>query len=409
MRRGRAGWAGAAGALLLTLAAAGVPAQPATPSPAPVSPAPDWSVQAQRRLLYGSSLPPAEALARRAQLLADAQGLLQAGLTADAQAKLDEAAMLLHAGDTEAAQVRALMQAGDYRRALAFGAHAAGAHARDWPAGQALYLWLLQVGGQGRVAQRMLADALDRAPDDAALLAAQQAWQQPWPLARGPLLQPPLRVAPEAVAGTDAPPPQAAVAGTAVLLADGRAALMPLAVLDAAADPATGVPRALWLRNGLGQARHAVLRQRDEVLGIAVLDLDTPLPAPDWWRTRRAPFGGSPGAVTEYAPDATGQPAWPLLRQGFFGRVVNGPRPLGIGSPPGPRGGPVFDQAGALAGLALPGTPGQPDRLLSVDELLADHAALLPPPSPDGPAPRAEADAVYETALRATLQVLLQR
>ena len=60
---------------------------------------------------------------------------------------------MLHAPDTEAAQVRAHMQAGDYRRALAFGAHAASAHRRDWPAGTALYAWLLQAGGQAAAAR----------------------------------------------------------------------------------------------------------------------------------------------------------------------------------------------------------------------------------------------------------------
>ncbi len=51
------------------------------------------------------------------------------------------------------------MQAGEYRRALSFGAHAAGAH-RDFPAATALYAWLLYVGGQDAFAARRLDAAL---------------------------------------------------------------------------------------------------------------------------------------------------------------------------------------------------------------------------------------------------------
>jgi hypothetical protein len=428
----------AAALLLLSAAGTAPQAQPAAPTGGPAATVPDWSLQAQQRLLYGSTLGAAETLAQRQALLADAERQLAAGQTAQAQASLDQAAMLLHAGDTEAAQVRALMQAGDYRRALAFGAHAAGAHAREWPAGQALYTWLLQVGGQQRVAQRLLAEARERAPDDSTLQAAEQVWQQPWPLARGPLLQWPLRLAPVAVASPDGPPdtpsdapippaapsaaPQdgpphalprsAAVLGTAVLLDDGRAALLPLALLDTGPGrTGAGTPARLWLRNGLGQASRATVVLRDDALGVAVLRLASPLPAPDWQRAPRPPFGGSPGALTEYAVDDQGRPAWPLLRQGFFARIGTGPRPLAFDSPPGPRGGPVFDQAGRLAGIALPGPAGGSGHLLPVDALVPHHAALLPAvgAADNGPAARMAVDEVYELALRATLQLLVQR
>ena len=53
----------------------------------------------------------------------------------------------MHAADTEIALVRGHMQAGDYRRALAFGAHTAGAHL-DVVGGSLLYVWLLHAGGQ---------------------------------------------------------------------------------------------------------------------------------------------------------------------------------------------------------------------------------------------------------------------
>jgi len=421
--------AGTAQAVDSTQAVAGAARAAAASQPAALRPSadqatappPDWSLAARWSLQAGPA--GGHTLAARDQLLADAEQLLALGQAPSAQDTLDRAALMLHAPDTEASLVRAYMQAGEYRRALAFGAHAAGAHRREWPAGQALYVWLLQAGGQTLVARRMLDEALELAPDDAALRLAQTQLQQSWPLASGALLQPPLRTAPVAVAPAPAAlPPGLAVVGSAVLLDGGRAALLPLALL-APGPAASGADarETVWLRNGLGQASAAWLEQSDTALGVAVLRLDQPLPAPDWQSAPRAPFGGSPGSLVEYGVDGRGETAWPLLRQGFFARQSDGgPRPLGIDAPPGPRGGPVFDQAGRLAGIALASTAAapaggaaaavrEPDRLLSLAQLAVRHAALLPPPAPAGPAPRVEIDAVYETALRATLQVLLPR
>jgi len=85
--------------------------------------------------------------------------------------------------------------------------------------------------------------------------------------------------------------------------------------------------------------------------GWTLLRLAQPLPAAE-----AAPspvFAGSPVATTEFMACDAAEVAWPVLRQGFAGRVpVQGPRALGIELPPGPRGGPVFDRAGRLAGEA---------------------------------------------------------
>ena len=51
------------------------------------------------------------------------------------------AAAMQHAGAIETGLVRAALQAGDYRQALALCAHTAGAHA-DEPAAGALHRWL---------------------------------------------------------------------------------------------------------------------------------------------------------------------------------------------------------------------------------------------------------------------------
>src|SRR6516225_1593164 len=101
----------------------------------------------------------------RAKLLARAEGELARGEVTAATDTFERAAMMLHAPDTEMGLVRAYMQAGQYRRALAFCAHVAGAHLESGPAG-GLYAWLLRAGGQGKVADRVLRETIERLPQD---------------------------------------------------------------------------------------------------------------------------------------------------------------------------------------------------------------------------------------------------
>jgi hypothetical protein len=324
----------------------------------------------------------------RTALLAAGEAALAQGDAPAAQESFQRATLMAHAADTECSIVRAHMQAGDYRRALAFGAHAAYAH-RDFPGGAALYAWLLHVGGQGAYAQRKLDEAAAFAPDDAALRAAREQLALPWPQPSAALLARPLRIAPYA----HGPQPGAGrCVGSALLIDEGRAALAPLDLL-------AGGGR-LWLRNGLGRTVPARVDERLESLGLARLRLDAPLPAATALRAApREPFAGSAGSMVEYAPSTDGAAAWPLLRHGFIGRRgANDERRLGLDAPSGPRGGPVFDAAGRLAGLALPGRSA-PDRWLPV--------AALPLALPADPAPALALDAVYELGLIATLQVLI--
>ena len=367
---------------------------------------PDWSQAARQRL---TGVGDAQ-MAQRLALLDSGERQLAAGDAIAAQASLDRAAMLLHAPDTEATLVRSYMQAGEYRRALAFGAHAAGAHRREWPAGQALYVWLLQVGGQGVVARRMLDEALTLAPGDAALTEARAQLSSAWPVADGVLRSRPLIVAPYAVGTSVAE--GARVAGSALLFAGGGSAVVPTALLGAAATGSGTV----WLRNGLGQTVVAQVDRRDEDLGLTLLRLPTPLPTAELPWAPREPYGGSPGSMVEYAAQADADAAWPLLRQGFFARTSDASalRPLGIEAPVGPRGGPVFDAAGQLAGVAVTADDGV-NRLVPLARL-ADRFGLSRPHAEAGSPTaatagaagvRADVDAVYERSLRAALQVLV--
>jgi tetratricopeptide (TPR) repeat protein len=370
---------------------------------------PDGGQAASLRLQQGAGVAPGQLEVARRALLDQGEHLLAAGDPQAALAAFDRAAMLQHAPDTEAALVRSQMQAGDYRQALAFGAHAAGAHRREWPAGMALYVWLLHSGGQVAVAKRMLDDALDLAPDDAALLEAAAQLASPWPRAAGVLHMAPLQIAPYAVGA--AVPDAAQVVGSAMLLSQGKAALLPSALLGDAARPA----QRIWLRNGLGQTVEGAALARDDALGLVLLQLADPLPmaAVPW--VDAEPFGGSPAYMVEYSP-GDGAAAWPMLRQGFFARLTTlpGPRMLGIESPAGERGGPVYDTAGRLAGIAVRGADGV-DRLVSAGTLATRFGPLLAAAAPaaitniEVAGRRADVDEVYEHALRMALQVLLVR
>ena len=158
----------------------------------------------------------------------------------------------------------------------------------------------------------------------------------------------------------------------------------------------------------MGQTVAATARPSPSDPRLLLLQLDGPLPVvPGLAASGRAPFAGSPGYTVEHGQGDLAGAAWPVLRQGFFARalVAGGERPLGIDTPAGPRGGPVFDAFGDLAGMAV-SVPGGADRLIAAANL-GPELGLPTGPPPDGQRARAAVDAVYEAALRITLQLLV--
>ena len=380
-----------------------------------VRPQPFASQAGEQAVREAATVTPAR-LQERAELLKQGESALARLDVAAALNAFERAALILHAADTEIALVRGYMQAGDYRRALAFGAHTAGAHL-DVVGGSLLYVWLLNAGGQPAIAQRLLADAKTHMPGNPAVAAVQQQIDSGAPVASGQLLDLPARLAP--YGSMKGLPSTARVVGSAVLLPGGGQALVPLGLL-----PASG---RLWLRNGLGQLVRASVDQRWSASSLARVRLERALPVAETMRLAASDaFPGSPGFAVEYtrSPDAT--PAWPILRSGFLGAVQgdSGQRLLGIDMPAGARGGPVFDGAGQLIGMALPasgkgsvkgdskGNGKGGDRLVPVSELkkiLADMSAIQPPdaqPGLPGVLPRSSADAIYESSLKTSLQVI---
>ncbi|WP_280155067.1 hypothetical protein [Piscinibacter sp. XHJ-5] len=276
---------------------------------------------------------------------------------ADADAALSDferAANQEHALDIELGIVRSRMQQGEYRRALAFAAHAAGGHA-DEPEGAAFYAALLRVGGQPEQARRVLREAA--LPEDAGIE----------------------RFAP--AASGDVPPAGTRLLASGLLL-DARRALVPSAAL--------GDRETVWLRDGLG---HSARADRERRAGpIALLHLQQRLGDASPTLAPRDAFPGSPAHALAYAGDAA--PSWPTLHGGFLGMAQ-----LGIEMPGASRGGPVFDAQGRVIGLSVRGDDGR-DWLLPASllrQFFVEPATI---------APRMPLDELYEQALRVTLQVL---
>ncbi|MCR5867657.1 hypothetical protein [Aquincola sp. J276] len=394
-----------AGAALLGLAAAAALAQPAPPASA--IPPLELPRFAQPVLGPRGPLSP-EQEAGRQQLLARARQALQAGEPAAAQAPLDQAAAMRHSADTELLMVQQMMQRGAYRQALAFAAHAAGAHA-DVPQARALYAWLAALGGQPAFADAQLSLGLQRLPDDALLLGARQALAGLQPGALQPVV-PPGDIGPVAT-GAVVPPGARAVA-SGLLLPGGSHALLML--------PAEGTPPAarLWVRDGLGRTRAARLQQRPgPANGLALAVLEAPLEGAAPLAAAAQPgFAGSPAVVVGHLrlPQPAAQaghatpPAWPALHMGFLGRPMgDAAQALGVGVPAELPGALVLDLGGRLLGLALPGGAAAPERLLPLPvlrSLLGEQAQALLPAAAAGP--RRTPDELYELALPSVLQVL---
>lgn len=349
---------------------------------------------------HGDEAATAARMPQRVALLQRAQAELERGDAAQALDDFERAAMMLHAADAELGLIRAAMQDGQYRRALAFCAHTAGEHT-DAADGSALYAWLLRIGGQEALARQSLADMRAHAPGDAVAAAVESAFGATPPVAAGVLLQPLHRMAPWAVdLDPETPlPASARFVSNGVLVDAGTAALVPQPALERVAHAR------LWVRNGLGQTVAVELDRGNDALtarGLARLTLRSALPVgPSRQAAGRPPFAGSPAYSLQFGDGSA--PAWPMLTQGFLGRPAGdtGLRQVGFASTPGAA---VLDSHGALIGITLASTHGP-----------ATWTPLPAAPTPESPAASpvphpglvlTAPDEIYEAGLRRALQVL---
>jgi hypothetical protein len=341
---------------------------------------------------------PLRSPARCAQIAA-AEALLAGGQAGEALLAFEQITALEHATDIELGLLRSQLQAGQFRRALAFAAHTAGAHGSD-AGGAALYVWLLHLSGQQAFGTRVLRQARARLPADALLADVERRLAAGAATASGALLVAPTRFAP--YASGDQPAGAVALVASGLLIDQGRRALVP-------ARSVRGAER-IWARDGLGRTVEARLaRDGSASTSFVVLDLLRPLAAPDdpaFDTVLIDAFPGSPASVATYADAADAGPAWPWLHIGFLGPVdADGSRRLGIALPAHTLpGAPVFDRFGRVVGLALAGASGE-HRLLPVAQIRAGRAATPNPPAVASA--HLPADELYERALNVTLQVLV--
>ena len=315
----------------------------------------------------------------------------------------ERAAALRHVAEAEWGLVRSWMQAGNYRRALAFAAHAAGAHP-DVAEGAGLYAWLLHIGGQPGLARQTLAEARQRDPANTLLAATAERLRDPAGAPDPRLFDGATRQGPHAADVTRLPA-AARVAGSGVLLPAGRVALVP-------ADAVAGATL-LWLRDARGRGASAQVARMLPELGLAELTVDAGLhdagDAVDALGVApRDAFPGSPELVVAFAApaDAPRLPVWPVLRTGFVGRWIDGAS-YRLGTDldgASALGGPVFDQQGRLIGMTMRGPDGAA-RLLAVSALRAAWPQAFAEVPPD--APKLSPDAVYERAMDVAVQLIV--
>jgi hypothetical protein len=354
----------------------------------------------------------AQAQPGRAERLAVAEAALARGEAALALRLYEAEAGREHASDIEQGIVRSLMQAGEYRRALDFAAHTAGAHGSE-AGGSVLYAWLLGLSGQAPHGLKVLDEAVVRGPDEAGaqlLALVRQQLSGGQGVADSRLLAWPHRLAPHAWSSGTADLAAAKLRVTAggLLLADGRRALVPAAAVSG--------DELLWLRNGLGQTELAVPTRQAVTPELTLVTLASSMQvtrSAAW--VGRDPFPGSPLLVSDYAlRDVEGESrsaAWPRLKQGFLGTPTAAAlgRPLGITLAGRQAGGPVFDLSGRIIGVSTSelraGT--RLSLLVPASRLRAALGQVDAPAATSGQAaPRMRFDEILELAMGITLEVL---
>jgi hypothetical protein len=359
------------------------------------------------------------------RLMLSAEAALARGEAVESVSSFEHAASFFdEVPDAEIGQVRALLQSGEYRLALATAYRLVGEHGQlhtDVPQRtgrhmgaldtQALLAWLMFIGGQQQAAHKQLDGLLGKYPDSPALrdvrarmraVAGERVYARPSDLA--------LRLDPYVYGAPLTPDAgQLHARASGVILADGRI-MTSISALPAGMNT-------LWVRNGLGQIRSASLEHIDQASGLVVLRPAEPFSAVPGVRVdpQMRVFPGSPCYVVEFPLPGMEQPSWPVLWAGFLGRAnpQSGHIDLLLDLPAGSRGGAAFDSYGRLLGFVPPsdrlsaGLGKKTDRIVPVTAM----SALLSSGNEAAggtadPAQRLTMETVYELAMSAMVTVL---
>lgn len=395
--------------------------------------------------------------ARYRALMSQAAGALASGEPRRAALLYEQAGTQFgESVEAELGQVRAYLEGGDFRQAVAFANLVAGEHAESMAA-LALLAYIEDRGGQTERALARLRAARAAAPDDVALLgsmaeilidrgaaaqaiAALDAWIARSP-PQGDIYALRARAALANGDGEGALRWRARAAAAANMAAAGTASSWPAPhfqpmsipvgaaavaangfVVDAGSRVVTlaravaGAHGAIAVRNGLGQVRRARVEAVHDQAGLAVLRLEQPYDAA--WSIRREqmaePAAGRSCAVLAYPVAGSLDPTYPALGPGIVLRTGIGANGYAqITSALGAAGSPIFDPAGHLVGIALGNSPADQQGLGKGNFAIGTAAllGLLPAAAPStatAPPPPAisSSDELYERMLPALVQVV---
>lgn len=402
---------------------------------------------------YGGASDTAQAATQpRQAVMRQATQMLVAGQPQRAAVLFEQAATQYgESVEAELGMVRAHLQAGAFREALSFAYLVSGEHA-DSAAAVALLAYIEDRAGQTERALARLKEAEARFADDPSLLAVKaeilidrgaairaaaeldawlahhpaqgelhalraraalalgdrggyRHWQQraaridtpaktnDSPLRPTPFMQP-VQHGPEAEWN----------AGSGAII-DGGRRVVTLARIVA------GSKGDVWVRNGLGAVRRAVVEALYLREGVAVLRLASPysISAPFGPELMAEPAPGRACVAMGYAVTESPEPAYPALAAGLVFRALSTEAvQTTVAQTAGFRGAPVFDAHGRWLGLSLGPGEGAGGPLLRASAF----RALLPKQSAAaGPMPAANPsfEELYERFMPAVVQVLAAR
>jgi hypothetical protein len=328
------------------------------------------------------------AKARVRKLLAEAEAQLRKLDGAAALNLFEQAALLVHSSEVETGIVLAHLQAGQFQRALAFCAHASGAHLEE-SAPTLLYAHLLKISGQAAYAEKLMSEYRLR-------FGAEDTKNMN------------LRLSPYFDAF--------GLPNDAKMLGSGLRVPLSSSSGERIAIPTVLIPTGVknfWVRYGNGFLLRAVLEVMTTGASLALIKVEKPLAnliARPITVAGKSPFPGSLAFGLYFQQQLP--LSWPTLWTAFVGEPIAnqvGRRMVDVPTTETSKllgfGGAVFDQGGAAIGFVAPlkaGSKTGKSQLIPLTEL-----GLIPANLVDGRVrDKFAADQIYQLGLNNLVQVI---